>query len=109
MNRPRYRTSWKVPKLVALAVPVRASRMLGDPTRHLRSRAEAQFGQDVFEVALDRPFRQEQTLSDGAARHPGGNQPGHFQLALAQAAGAAGHLAAACTGGRLACQREEMG
>src|SRR2546427_6635045 len=73
---PRYRTSWKVPKLEALGEPVRASRVLGDPTRHLRPRAEAQFRQDVLEMALNRSFRQEQALGDAATRHAGGNEPG---------------------------------
>src|SRR6266571_8943954 len=88
-NGTGYGTSWKVPKIGKLTDPVRASHVLGDPTRYLRPRAEAQLGQDVFEVALNRPLRQEQTLGDGAARHPGGNQLGDLQLALAQAPGLA--------------------
>src|SRR5712692_9592660 len=88
MSRFGHRTSWKVPKIEALRVFVRASQVPGDPTRHLRPRGEVQFGQDVFEVALNCSFRQEQTLGDGAAGHPRSNQFGHLQLALAQAAGA---------------------
>src|SRR2546425_3492204 len=86
-----------------LGVPVRASQVLGDPARHLRPRAEAQFGQDVLEVALNRSFRQEQTLGDSAARPPGGNKPCDLQLALAQAAGAACRVAAARPTAGLAC------
>src|SRR2546425_1143801 len=72
-------------------------------------RAESQFGEDVFEVALNRSLRQEQPLGDDTARHPRGHQAGHLQLALAQAPGAAGRFAAACTGAGLACQCEELG
>src|SRR2546428_4558105 len=103
MSRPGYRTSWKVPKIGALRVPARAPQPLGDPTCHLGPRAEAQLGQDVLEMALNRSFRQEQALGDAATRHAGGNEPGDLQLPLAQAAGAAGFLA-----GRLARQREEL-
>src|SRR5579859_5057624 len=69
----------------ALSVPVHTSQVLGDPTRHLRPRAEAQLGQNVLQVAFDRSLRQEQPLGDGAAGHPRGNQAGDLQLALAQA------------------------
>src|SRR6266566_6309218 len=83
-NGTGYGTSWKVPKIGELNVPVRASQVLGYPTCYLHPRAEAQFGQDMFEVAFNRPLRQEQALGDGPVRHSGGNQPSHLQLAFAQ-------------------------
>ena len=82
--------------------------MLRDPARDLRPGAEAELGQDVLQVALNRALRKEQALRDSTAGHPGGHQPGHLELPLAQAAGTAGCLAAALRAGLLSRQCEEL-
>jgi hypothetical protein len=65
----------------------RAGKVARDPARQLDAGVQAEFGEDVRHVRLDRRHRDEQSRGDGRVRQPIGHQPGDLQLARAQLVG----------------------
>src|SRR6516162_9774635 len=58
-----------------------------DPARELHARLQAEFGEDVRHVCLDRRHRDEQGRRDRRVGQPVGHQPCHLQLAGGQLEG----------------------
>src|SRR6516165_7616571 len=71
------------PYLAGAALRVRGQPLAG-PRGDLAAVAEAELGQDVLDVVLRRPLRDEQGLADLLVRQPARDQPGHLELAGAQ-------------------------